>query len=174
MRLAVGAVCLVAAAGFRLHGQASSSVSYERLSAAATEPQNWLTYSGTYFSQRHSLLDQINLSNVKNLEQKWMYQASALGAWQATPLVVDGIMYVSQRPNDVVALDAKTGRAFWIYRHVPAPGYDGCCGTNNRGLAILGDSLFIATPDARLVAMHTRTGRLLWDVPVADFKPLTR
>jgi len=169
-RLALGAACLVAVVAFRVHGQTSAEVSSERLLSAAKEPQNWLTYSGTYLSQRYSVLDQINLSNVKDLEQKWMYQASVLGAWQATPLVVDGIMYVSQPTNDVVALDARTGRVFWIYRHVFATGYNGCCGTNNRGLAILGDTLFMATSDARLVAIHTRTGRLLWGVPVADFK----
>jgi alcohol dehydrogenase (cytochrome c) len=169
-RLALGLSCLMLAGVLRMHGQASPNVSVERLSAAANEPHNWLTYSGTYFSQRYSLLDQINPSNARNLEQKWIYQASALGAWQATPLVVDGIMYVSQRPNDVVALDARTGRAFWIYRYVPAPGYEGCCGTTNRGLAIFGDTLFMATPDARLVAIHTRTGRPLWTATVADFK----
>ena len=168
-RLAVGVVCLMAAGGLRLHGQVSPDVSYERLLGAATEPQNWLTYSGTYSSRRHSLLDQITRSNIKDLEQKWMYQASVAGPWQATPLVVDGIMYVSQRPNDVVALDAKTGRVFWIYRHVPAAGYDAGRGANNRGLAMLGEALFMATADAQLVAIHSRTGRLLWSVPVADF-----
>ncbi len=163
-------VALLAAATLALLAQASPDVSYQRLLNAAREPQNWLTYSGTYFSQRYSLLDQINPSNARDLELKWMYQASVSGAWQATPLVVDGIMYVSQRPNDVVALDAKTGRVFWIHRYVPSADQKACCGANNRGLAILGDTLFMGTLDARLVAIHTKTGRRLWDVPVADYQ----
>jgi len=89
-RLAAGIVSVVAVGWLPVHGQAPLGVSFERLIAAASEPQNWLTYSGSYFSQRYSLLDQINPSNVKNLEQKWTYQAS--GPWQATPLVADGIL----------------------------------------------------------------------------------
>src|SRR6266853_187463 len=162
--------CLVVLSSFCLRGQVLPNVSYDRLLNAAKEPQDWLTYSGTYFSQRYSLLDQINLSNVKNLEQKWVYQGQVIGNWQATPLVVEGIMYVTQRPNDVVALDAKTGRVFWIYRYIPSPDQQTCCGANNRGLAMLGDTLFMGTLDARLIAIDARTGRPLWNVQVADYK----
>ena len=81
------------------------------------------------------------------------------GNWQTTPLVVDGIMYLTQRPNDVVALDAATGRAFWIYRYTPAPDRIVCCGANNRGLAILGDTLFMGTLDAQLIAIDAKSGR---------------
>src|SRR5574339_585544 len=79
--------------------------------------------------------------------------------WQATPLVVDGIMYVTQRPNDVLAVDAKTGRVFWQYRHTNSPDARVCCGANNRGLAILGDTLFLGTLDGHLVALDATTGR---------------
>src|SRR5688572_3747181 len=109
IRFALGLACSCALASLYLHGQVPN-VTSERLVRAAKEPQNWLMYSGTYLSQRYSTLDQINLSNLKNLEQKWVYQGAVVGPWQATPLVVDGVMYVSQRPNDVVALDARTGR----------------------------------------------------------------
>ena len=81
------------------------------------------------------------------------------GAWQATPLVVDGIMYITQRPNDVIALDAKTGRVFWIYRHNTLADQRACCGSNNRGVAILGDTLFMGTLDAHLVALDAKTGQ---------------
>ena len=91
-----------------------------------------------------------------------MYQAPVAGNWQTTPLVVDGIMYLTQRPNDVVALDAKTGRVFWIYRHTPARTQIVCCGANNRGLAILGDTLFMGTLDAHLIAIDAKTGRAVW------------
>jgi alcohol dehydrogenase (cytochrome c) len=170
IRFALVVASMAVAATFALHGQSSPNVPYQRLVNAAKEPQNWLNYSGSYLSQRHSGLDQINPSNARNLEQKWMYQSSVSGTWQATPLVVDGVMYVSQRPNDVVALDAKTGRVFWIHRYVPAADHKACCGSNNRGLAILGDTLFLGTLDGRLVAIHAKTGRRLWDVQVAEYQ----
>ena len=147
-----------------------AQVSYDRLRQAEQEPHNWLTYSGNYSSNRHSELVQISPANARNLEQKWVYQTQTFGPWQATPLVVDGIMYVTQRPNDVVALDARTGRAFWIYRYPTPPGQKACCGSNNRGVAILGDTLFLATLDAHLVAIDATTGGELWNVEVADME----
>src|SRR3954452_19234902 len=99
-----------------------------------------------------------------------MYQAAVAGAWQTTPLVADGVMYLTQRPNDVVALDARTGRVFWIYRHQLDPTQIVCCGSNNRGLAMLGDTLFMGTLDARLLAIDARNGRALWNVSLADVK----
>ena len=112
-----------------------AQVTADRLRRASDEPQNWLTYSGTYASQRHSLLRQLDAANVKNLELKWVLPNQVFGAWQATPLVVDGVMYVTQRPNDVLAVDAKTGRVFWQYRYTVSPESRVCCGANNRGLA---------------------------------------
>jgi alcohol dehydrogenase (cytochrome c) len=145
-----------------------AQVTGDRLRRAAEEPHNWLTYSGTYLGQRHTTLRQITPGNVASLELKWVLQNQVAGAWQSSPLVVDGIMYVTQRPNDVLALDAKTGRVFWQYRHTVSPDARVCCGSNNRGVAILGDTLFLATLDARLIALDARTGRPLWNVPVAD------
>jgi alcohol dehydrogenase (cytochrome c) len=153
-----------------LKGQIAQDVSYQRLVNAANEPQNWLTYSGTYMSQRYSRLDQVTPANVRSLELKWIYQTSVFGPWQATPLVVDGIMYTTQRPNEIVALDAATGRVFWIYRHVPSPDHQACCGSNNRGVAIAGDTLFLATLDAQLIAVNTKTGRAVWKTAVADYR----
>src|SRR5258708_26476178 len=103
------------------------------------------------------------------MEQKWVFQAdSSVQNVEATPLVVDGIMYFTQPINDVVALDAKTGRAFWVYKYTPSPAAKPCCGSVNRGLAILGDTLYLATLDARLVALDAKNGRPLWNVEVAD------
>src|SRR5687767_6359692 len=149
---------------------AHPQVTPERLARAAQEPHNWLTYSGGYFSQRYSTLRQIDASNVKNLELKWILPNQVFGAWQSTPLVVDGIMYLTQRPNDVLAVDAKTGRVFWLYRHTVSADARVCCGSNNRGVAILGDTLFMATLDARLIALDAKTGRALWNVGVGDPK----
>jgi len=135
---------------------------------AASEPQNWLTYSGSYMSQRHSALKQITPANVKNLELKWVFQAQSLQTFEATPLVVDGIMYLTQAPNDAVALDAKTGRVFWMYHYVLPQTLAVCCGQVNRGLAMLGDTLFMGTLDAHIVALDAKTGRVRWDVAAAD------
>src|SRR5438067_9016198 len=90
----------------------SGQVSFERILGADKEPQNWLTYSGTTLSQRYSLLNQITPGNVKNLDLQWVFQARSFEKFEATPLVVDGVMYTVQAPNDVIALDAATGRIF--------------------------------------------------------------
>src|SRR2546423_1491627 len=145
-----------------------AQVSNERLLRAGDEPQNWMTYSGTYAGQRYSALRQLTPANVKNLEQKWIFQAESLEKFETTPLVVDGIMYITQAPSDAVAMDAKTGRVFWIYRYVPSTDVKPCCGSVNHGLAILGDTLFLATLDAHLVALDARTRRPLWNTKVAD------
>jgi alcohol dehydrogenase (cytochrome c) len=147
-----------------------AQVTSDRLVRAAEEPQNWLTYSGGYASQRYSTLSQITRDNVRNLELAWILPNQVFGAWQSTPLVADGIMYVTQRPNDVLAVDAKTGRVFWQYRHAVSPDARVCCGSNNRGVAILGDRLFLGTLDGRLVAIDKTTGRSLWNVAVGDPK----
>ena len=146
-----------------------AQVSYDHLLHAAQEPQNWLTYSGTYMGQRYSALSQITPQNVKTLEQKWVFQVESLQKFEATPLVVEGVLYVTQPPNDVIAMDARTGRIFWIYRYKPAPAARPCCGAVNRGLAILGDTLFMATIDARLIAIDAKNGKALWNTQVADF-----
>ena len=149
---------------------ASAQVPFERLRGAADEPQNWLTYSGGYFSQRYSELDQIAPDNVGGLELQWVYQTPVMGPWQASPIVVDGVMYLTQRPNDIVALDARTGRVYWIYRHPTSPDHLACCGANNRGVAVLGDKVFMATLDAHVVAIDATTGAELWSVEVADMR----
>ena len=148
----------------------AQQVTSDRILRASSEPENWLTYNGTYNSQRHSTLTQITPANVTNLESKWVLQNQVFGAWQSNPIVVDGIMYVTQRPNDVMAVDARTGRVFWQYRYTPAPEARVCCGANNRGVAILGDTLFMGTLDAHLVAIDAKNGRPLWNVVVADVK----
>jgi len=149
---------------------AAAEVTSQRLEHAASEPQNWLMYSGAYNSQRYSGLGQINKTNVKKLELQWVLQDQVPGVWQSNPLVVDGVMYLTQRPNDVMAVDAKTGKHFWIYRWTPDPGSRVCCGSNNRGLAMLGDTLFMGTLDAHLIAIDAKTGKPVWNIAVADFK----
>jgi len=157
-------LCLVLLIPCSLFAQVSS----ERLLRAGDEPQNWLTYSGGYSSQRYTKLQQVDPTNVKNLELKWVFQAQSLQKFESTPLVVDGIMYLTQSPNDIVALDAKTGRVFWIYHYVTSPASRPCCGIVNRGVAILGDALFMATVDAHLVAVDAKNGHVLWNNKLAE------
>src|SRR5207237_4659870 len=96
-----------------------------------------------YQSNRYSGLKQITPANVKNLEMRWVYQTRSQEKFETTPLVVDGVMYITQPPNDVIALDAATGRIFWTYSYRVEPGTRPCCGNVNRGLAIIGDTLFM-------------------------------
>jgi alcohol dehydrogenase (cytochrome c) len=145
-----------------------AQVSFERLLRADREPQNWLTYSGTVQSQRFSQLTQITPDNVKNLELQWIFQARSIEKFETTALVVDGIMYTVQAPNDLLALDAVTGRTFWMYSYRPSQDSRPCCGRVNRGVAILGDTLFMGTIDGHLVAVDARNGRPIWDAAVAQ------
>ncbi|HVW10449.1 MAG TPA: PQQ-binding-like beta-propeller repeat protein, partial [Bryobacteraceae bacterium] len=144
-----------------------AQVTPERLLKANEEPRNWLTYSGSYMSQRYSPLTQISPANVKDLELKWVFQANSTEKFESTPLVVDGVMYLTQPPDDIVALDAKTGHIFWVY-HYQNSSFIPCCGQVNRGLAILGDTLFMGTMDAHLIAVDAKAGSLLWNTTVAD------
>src|SRR5688500_10799935 len=142
------AVAAVLVAAVLVGAEPAQQDTPDRLVRAASEPHNWLTYSGGYSSQRHTSLDQITRQNVRDLEQQWVLQGQVLGAWQSSPLVVDGIMYLTQRPNDVLALDARTGRVFWQYRYNNSTDQRVCCRTHHRGLAIHGDTLFMGTLDA--------------------------
>lgn len=166
MRRVVLVIALVAALGYQLRAQ----VPTDRILRAAAEPQNWLTYHGTYLGQRYSTLAQITPANINQLESKWVVQNQVFGAWQSNPLVVDGVMYLTQRPNDVMAVDAKTGRLFWLYRYTPSPDSKVCCGANNRGVAILGDNLYMGTLDGHLIALDARSGKPIWNVEVGDVK----
>jgi alcohol dehydrogenase (cytochrome c) len=150
-----------------LVGSLNAQVTWERLRDAAAEPHNWLTHSGTVLSQRYSTLSEITRSNVTNLELKWVFQARSFEKFEATPLVADGVMYTVQPPNDIVALDAATGRVFWTYTYTPSALSRLCCGRVNRGLAIAGDTLFMGTIDARLIAVDARNGKPLWNRAVA-------
>ena len=119
--------------------------------------------AATTSAQRYSPLDADHAGQRQEPEARsGSISRRVAGNWQTTPLVVDGIMYLTQRPNDVVALDAATGRVFWIYRYTPTRDRIVCCGANNRGLAILGDTLFMGTLDAHLIAIDAKSGRQIW------------
>jgi alcohol dehydrogenase (cytochrome c) len=164
--MTVRTLFFVVLAAASLHAQ----VSFDRILQADREPHNWLSYSGTLDNQRYSRLTQITPENVKNLQPQWVWQARSLEKFEATPLVVNGVLYTVQAPNDVVALDAVTGRPFWTFTYTPAPEGRPCCGRVNRGLAILGDTLFMGTIDAYLIAIDAKSGQQLWKTMVANAK----
>ena len=149
---------------------AQSQVSYERVLGAAHEPQNWLTYSGGYSGWRYSALNEINTSSASRLTMQWAFQVADLGQFETTPIVVDGVLYGTGQNNRAFALDARTGRAIWRYQRNLPDKILPCCGMVNRGFAILGDRLFMATLDAHVIALDTKTGNLLWDVTAADYR----
>ena len=150
-RVAVCAMALMLCSLFA--AGALGQVTFERILNASKEPQNWLTYSGDYEGRRFSALDQVNTGNVKNLAPRWVYQTGALGKFETTPLVVDGILYGTGQDNRAFALDARTGRPIWQYQYVYPSDVRMCCGRVNRGFAILGDKVFFGTLDAHLVAL---------------------
>src|SRR5271169_3996920 len=151
-------------------GFSQAQVTFERLVNSAKEPQNWMTYSGDYSGKRHSALDQINLANVRSMVPKWVYQTAATGKLETSPLVVDGILYATAQDNRAFALDARTGRPIWMYQR-PLPGdIRPCCGRVNRGLAILGDRVFLGTLDAHVIALDAKTGAVVWDAVAADYQ----
>jgi len=159
---------LLAVIGVTAPGGLTAQVTYERILNAADEPESWLTYNGTYSSQRYSRLTQITRDNVDDLQLGWMLPNQVFGAWQSNPIVFDGVMYITQRPNDVMAVDPVTGRVFWRYRHTNAENALVCCGANNRGVAVLGDKVFMGTLDAHLIALDRISGTPLWKVEVGD------
>ena len=149
---------------------ALGQASYERILNADREPANWLTYSGNYQAHRYSALDQINRSNVNRLKVKWMFQVRGRQHFETTPLVIDGIMYLTDPPIGVTALDLRTGRPIWHFRRDIPEGVPLCCGQVNRGVAALDGQIFFGTVDSHLIALDARTGRVRWDVVVADYK----
>jgi glucose dehydrogenase len=125
-------------------------VSADRLLNAEDEPNNWLMYSGNYKSQRYSGLDQIDRANAAGLEIQWVHQLSTLDQAETTPIVVDGVMYITESPSTVIAVEAATGRPFWRYEHPLPDDMVFCCGRNNRGVAVQGDHIIMSTLDAHL------------------------
>ncbi|MGC1372267.1 MAG: PQQ-dependent dehydrogenase, methanol/ethanol family [Candidatus Sulfotelmatobacter sp.] len=153
-----------------ISGAGQAQVTSDRLVNSTKEPQNWLTYSGDYSGRRFTTLDQVNTKNVHSLAAKWVYQTGATGKLETTPLIVDGILYATAQDDRAFALDARTGRPIWMYQHQLPSDIRPCCGRVNRGLAILGDKVFLGTLDAHVIALDSKTGNVIWDVVAADYQ----
>src|SRR6202451_1542381 len=163
-------VCLLAFIFVACSVGACVQVTFERLLNSSQEPQNWLTYSGDYAGNRFSALDGVNTANVHSLTAKWGYQTAGTGKFETPPLVVDGILYATAQDDRAFAPDTRTGRPIWLYQHQLPSDIRPCCGRVNRGLAILGDKVFLGTLDAHVIALDAKTGNVIWDVAAADYK----
>jgi alcohol dehydrogenase (cytochrome c) len=158
--------------------QVASSVNYERIRQARSEPQNWLTYYGAYDGQRYSPLDQINTENVGRLKPVWVFQCGAVGlqagattyAFEAAPIVVDGVMYITGWDGWCWALDAVTGQELWRYRHAIPFDVSLCCGNVNRGVAVAHGKVFYVSQNAHLIALDATNGKCVWDKVYGDVR----
>ena len=135
---------------------------------ADPRPGEWPTYDGRLSGNRHSALDQIDVNNVVDLSVDWIFPIRNASRLRVTPIVVDGTMYATTA-NQVFALDATTGREIWHYSRPRTRGIPGDAGIN-RGVAVLDDRVFLATDDAHLIALHRRTGGLIWETEMADHR----
>ena len=145
-----------------------SLVTQDMLSRAATDGQNFLHTNGDYKQSRFYPNRQINTSNVSKLRPAWMFQTEIKESLETSPIVVNGVMYVTTSFSHVYALDARTGEELWHYKQKLGPISTYCCGPNNRGVAVAGDKVYLATLDAKLVALDARTGKVKWETQVAD------
>ncbi len=151
-------------------GRKQISVSGERIEEAGSEPDNWLTYSGSYRSWRYSDLDEITTGNVSGLKLAWSLKFHSSDPIEASPIVVDGTMFLTVPVGDVLAIDAGTGTVLWRYTRSVPNDVSLCCGRVNRGVAVLNDRVFVGTLDGYLVALEAATGRVVWQTQVADYR----
>lgn len=144
------------------------SVAQDMLGRAAGDGNNFLHTNGNYHQTRYYPNRQINTANVGNLRPAWIFQTEIVDSMETTPIVVNGIMYVTTSFNHVYALNARTGEQIWHHKHNMGPITTYCCGPNNRGVAVAGDRVFMGTLDAKLVALDAKTGKQLWETQIAD------
>ena len=146
----------------------SISVPQAQLDAADKDSANFLHSNMSYAQTRYYPATQINATNVAKLRPAFQFQTEVVESMETAPIVVDGIMYITTSYNHVYALDAATGKEFWHYKHKMGPVTTFCCGPNNRGVAVMGDRLYMGTLDAKLLAFDAKTGKVLWSSQIGD------
>lgn len=144
------------------------SVSQSQLDSATDDGVNYLQSNMNYGQTRYYPAKQIDTSNVAKLKPAFLFQTEVLESMETAPIVVDGVMFITTSYNHVYALDAVTGKEFWHYKHKQGAVTTYCCGPNNRGVAVMGDRLYMGTLDAKLISLDARTGRVIWSTQVAD------
>jgi len=140
-------------------GAVSASINAQEITTkdlldGLANPARWLTHSGDYTGRRFSPLTQITPANAGQLAPQWTFQTGVVNKFEATPIVVDGVLYVTGALNHAWAIDARTGRQIWHYQRPLPQGLKVCCGMVNRGFAVYGDRLFMGTLDAHFVALE--------------------
>ena len=146
----------------------ATPVTQDQLNAAVSDESNFLHTNGNYDQTRYFPGKQINTSNVGKLRAAWIFQTEVQEVLATTPIIADGVMYVTTAFNHVYALNAKTGEEYWHYKHAMAPVTTSCCGPINRGVAVYDDKVYMATVDAKLVALDAKTGSVVWQTEIAD------
>jgi alcohol dehydrogenase (cytochrome c) len=149
---------------------AASATAQELLAGLPADGSRWLTFGGDYANQRHSPLTQITPANVHRLVPQWTFQTATIGNFETTSLLRDSILYVTGPLNVAWAIDARSGRQIWRYRRELPENLTACCGLVNRGFGMLGDTLFMVTLDAHLLALDAKTGAVVWDVTMEEYK----
>jgi len=149
-------------------GMQAATVTQSMLDKAAADSNNFLHTNGDYTQKRFYPNGQINASNVKRLHAAWIFQADVKESLETSPIVVNGVMYVTTSFDHVYALDAKTGEQLWHYKHALGPITTYCCGPSNRGVAVSEDKVYLGTLDAKLVALDAKTGNKLWQSDIAN------
>lgn len=145
-----------------------NTVSQDLLNRAAGDGNNFLHTNGNYHQTRYYPNRQINVGNVQKLRPAWIFQTEVRDSLETSPIVVNGVMYVTTSFNHVYALDARTGEELWHFKHKMGPITVYCCGPNNRGVAVYGDMVYMATLDAKMLALDAKTGKLVWETQIAD------
>jgi glucose dehydrogenase len=146
----------------------ATAVTQDQLNAAVRDESNFLHTNGNYDQTRYFPGDQINTWNVGKLRAAWVFQTEVQEVLATTPIIANGVMYVTTAFNHVYALNAKTGEEYWHYKHAMAPITTSCCGPINRGVAVYDDKVYMATVDAKLVALDAKSGSLVWQTEIAD------
>ncbi len=168
MSWAAGAQEVKQSSGSMAQTASATPVSQKQLDNAARDGSNFLATNGNYEQTRFYPNAQINRSNVGRLRPAWIFQTEVKESMETSPIVVDGVMYVTTSFSHVYAIDAKTGAEIWHFKPKLGPVTTFCCGPNNRGVAVYGDKVFVATLDSKLVALNAKTGSVVWEQQIAD------
>lgn len=151
-------------------GDGLAGVSNELLSIPEQSTDQWLQYGGSYKNYRHSPITELSPENIDSLEVAWGFPTGTVGQFAVSPIIYDGIMYITSSYNRLFALDARTGELFWRYDHPQPDDLRLCCGPANRGASIVGDKILMATLDARMLAFDRMSGEILWNIAIDDYQ----
>jgi len=162
--IALGAVAAISTVS------AQQNITTKELLDGLANPSRWLTHSGDYAGHRFSPLKEITPANASQLAAQWTFQTGVANKFEATPIVIDGTLYVTGALNHAWAIDGRSGKQLWHYQRTLPQGLKVCCGLVNRGLAVFGDRLFMVTLDAHFVALEMNTGKVIYDIEMATVK----